>query len=89
MPGSSPTIDLRDPVKRLKSVDFPTFGRPIIATKGIGITFDNSKTSTGAQASRLLLVRSGRLSALRASFRAWFASPKIIKPASAGWNFEL
>ena len=34
MPGSSPTIDRRVPVSRLKSVDLPTFGRPQIATSG-------------------------------------------------------
>ncbi len=34
MPGSSPTIERRVPVNRLNSVDFPTFGRPQIATSG-------------------------------------------------------
>ena len=34
MPGSSPTIDRRDPVRRLNNVDFPTFGLPQIAIKG-------------------------------------------------------
>ncbi len=33
-PGSPAFIRIRLPVKRLKSVDFPTFGRPIIATSG-------------------------------------------------------
>src|SRR6478752_3024544 len=37
MPGSSPTIDLREPVSRLNKVDFPTFGRPMIATRGIAM----------------------------------------------------
>src|SRR5882762_8375828 len=36
MPGSSPTIARRDPVRWLNSVDFPTFGRPTIATSGDG-----------------------------------------------------
>ena len=34
IPGSSPTIDRRDPVSRLNSVDLPTFGRPQIAISG-------------------------------------------------------
>src|SRR6185437_8201792 len=34
MPGSSPTMERRVRVSRLKSVDLPTFGRPTIATKG-------------------------------------------------------
>src|SRR5882724_8244133 len=34
MPGSSPTMARRDPIKRLKSVDLPTFGRPTMASKG-------------------------------------------------------
>src|SRR5581483_7682392 len=36
MPGRSPTIARREPMMRLKSVDFPTFGRPMIATTGSG-----------------------------------------------------
>src|SRR5581483_530756 len=35
MPGSSPTIERRLPVSRLKSVDLPTFGRPTMATRGM------------------------------------------------------
>src|SRR5580658_3524141 len=34
MPGSSVTIERRVPVRRLKSVDFPTFGRPTITMDG-------------------------------------------------------
>src|SRR5580698_747406 len=34
MPGSSPTIDRREPVKRLNRVDLPTLGRPTIAKTG-------------------------------------------------------
>src|SRR6266403_2321329 len=34
MPGSSPTIERRSPIRRLNRVDFPTFGRPTIATSG-------------------------------------------------------
>ena len=34
IPGWSPTIDLRSPVKRLNSVDLPTLGRPTTATNG-------------------------------------------------------
>src|SRR5579859_967580 len=34
IPGSSPTIDRRLCVSRLKSVDLPTLGRPTIATSG-------------------------------------------------------
>src|SRR5271157_1453793 len=34
MPDSSPTIERRLPVSRLKSVDLPTLGRPTTATSG-------------------------------------------------------
>src|SRR5580698_10348676 len=34
IPGSSPTIDRRLAVNRLKSVLLPTLGRPTIATRG-------------------------------------------------------
>src|SRR5271169_3418368 len=34
MPGSSPTMARRDPTMRLNSVDFPTFGRPTMASVG-------------------------------------------------------
>src|SRR5579863_4103438 len=34
MPGSSPTMERRLPVRRLKSVDLPTLGRPTIAIRG-------------------------------------------------------
>jgi hypothetical protein len=33
-PEIDSVIARRSPTKRLKSVDFPTFGRPTIATKG-------------------------------------------------------
>src|SRR6266446_1248467 len=34
IPGSLVTIDRRVPVKRLKSVDLPTFGRPTMTSDG-------------------------------------------------------
>lgn len=34
MPGSSPTMERRDRVSRLKSVDLPTLGRPTMARVG-------------------------------------------------------
>src|SRR6185437_14472489 len=34
MPGSSVTIERRVPVRRLKSVDLPTLGRPTITMEG-------------------------------------------------------
>src|SRR5271157_853486 len=34
IPGSSPTMERREPVRRLKSVDLPTLGRPTIAKIG-------------------------------------------------------
>src|SRR6202044_1086875 len=34
MPGSSPTIERRELVRRLKSVDLPTLGRPTMASTG-------------------------------------------------------
>src|SRR5580700_10792363 len=36
MPGSSPTMARRDPVRWLNSVDLPTLGRPTMATSGDG-----------------------------------------------------
>ena len=36
MPGSSVTMDRRWPIKRLKRVDLPTFGRPTMAISGRG-----------------------------------------------------
>ena len=35
IPGSSPTIALRDPTRRLNSVDLPTLGRPTMAIAGV------------------------------------------------------
>src|ERR1700735_2158593 len=34
MPGSSPTMERREPVRRLKRVDLPTLGRPQMAMRG-------------------------------------------------------
>src|SRR5580698_5660792 len=34
MPGSSPTMERREPVRRLNSVDLPTLGRPTMAKTG-------------------------------------------------------
>src|ERR1700675_3665689 len=34
IPGSSPTMERRECVRRLKRVDLPTLGRPTIATSG-------------------------------------------------------
>src|SRR5512137_2394564 len=39
VPGTSSTMARRSPAKRLKSVLFPTFGRPTKATIGLGIHF--------------------------------------------------
>src|ERR1700730_16122672 len=36
LPGSSPTMARRDPVRWLNSVDLPTLGRPTMATRGDG-----------------------------------------------------
>ena len=38
MPGSSPTMERRLPVRRLKSVDLPTLGRPQMAKTGSSLT---------------------------------------------------
>jgi hypothetical protein len=46
MPGSSPTMERRSPTSRLKSVDFPTFGRPTIATSGSTAAARGSNTSS-------------------------------------------
>src|SRR5215813_2213025 len=37
MPGSSPTMERREPVRRLKRVDLPTLGRPTIANTGASL----------------------------------------------------
>src|ERR1700756_209113 len=41
MPGSSPTMALRAPTRRLKRVDLPTLGRPTIAIVGAGRAGDD------------------------------------------------
>src|SRR3974390_929192 len=58
MPGSSPTIERRLFVSRLKRVDLPTLGRPTIATSGsasapgrVGMT-DLRYVGTGISCSR-------------------------------------
>src|SRR5437868_7381673 len=56
MPGSSPTIDRRSPIRRLNKVDLPTLGRPTIATSGsplfcrrfILIKWQNARNSESA-----------------------------------------
>src|ERR1700685_99569 len=60
MPGSSPTMARRDPVRWLKSVDLPTFGRPTMATSGAGFfllkgwSFLNSVSTKGLTENREL-----------------------------------
>jgi hypothetical protein len=51
MPGSSVTIERRVPVRRLKSVDLPTFGRPTITMDGslAVILFTGSRSQAGLQ----------------------------------------
>src|SRR5258706_4184821 len=34
MPGGAPRSERRSPIRRLKSVDLPTLGRPTMATRG-------------------------------------------------------
>src|SRR6266852_3883963 len=43
IPGSLVTIDRRVPVKRLKSVDLPTFGRPTMTSDGSLWAMDASR----------------------------------------------
>src|SRR5205823_15040 len=45
MPGSSPTMERREPTIRLKSVDLPTLGRPTIARVGCLFLRDFAKSS--------------------------------------------
>src|ERR1051326_209968 len=54
MPGSSPTMARRDPISRLNSVDFPTFGRPTIATRGALVFFSVSGNAALTVAQRRL-----------------------------------
>ncbi len=51
MPGSSPTIDRRELVRRLKSVDLPTLGRPTMARTGhVDVSTAVSRLLTGGAA---------------------------------------
>ena len=53
-PGVSSTIASRRPIKRLINVDFPTFGRPNIATIGSPSnerSFNNSQTQSAVSSS--------------------------------------
>ena len=47
-PGVSSTMAARRPVSLLKSMDLPTFGRPTIATKGLGIAQASSLRQSAA-----------------------------------------
>src|SRR5215218_6574944 len=47
-------MDFLDPVRRLNKVDFPTFGRPIMATSGDDIGFDSTDGRRTLQASDLM-----------------------------------
>ena len=59
IPGSSPTIDLRDPVSRLNRVLLPTFGRPHTAISGnsrasalsVSVTICEASSSISRQSS--------------------------------------
>src|SRR5882757_8284352 len=59
IPGSSPPIDRRDPVRRLNSVLLPTFGRPQTAISGssrasalpVSVTICEASSSTSRQSS--------------------------------------
>src|ERR1700728_2185238 len=52
MPGSSPTIDRRELVRRLKRVDLPTLGRPTMATTGhFEVSTTASRRMAGASGS--------------------------------------
>src|SRR6267142_412818 len=42
MPGSSPTMERREPIRRLKIVDLPTLGLPTMARSGIRILAEDS-----------------------------------------------
>src|SRR5438105_7727637 len=42
MPGSAPTIARRCPIRRLKRVDLPTFGRPTIAINGNAVAVERA-----------------------------------------------
>src|SRR6202522_2197732 len=60
IPGSSPTIDRRDPVSRLNNVLFPTFGRPHTAISGrsrastlaVSVPICEASNSTSRQSSK-------------------------------------
>ena len=60
IPGSSPTIDRREPVSRLNNVLLPTFGRPQTAISGssrasalsVSVTICEASSSISRQSSR-------------------------------------
>ena len=65
IPGSSPTIERRDPVSRLNSVLFPTFGRPHTAISGssrastlsVSVTICEASNSISRQSSSTIRSR--------------------------------
>ena len=47
VPGTSWVTARRSPIRRLKRVDLPTFGRPTMATIGLGIEASFSQAPVG------------------------------------------
>ena len=52
MPGSSPTMERREPVRRLKRVDLPTLGRPQMAMRGEVRRFEAARSGWRGRAGR-------------------------------------
>ena len=48
VPGASCTIERSSPMRRLNSVDFPTFGRPRIATRTSPTSSSDASASVGS-----------------------------------------
>src|SRR5712692_7467427 len=86
MPGSSPTIARREPIRRLKSVDLPTFGRPTIASTGTRVfvfsaTTDNLSSLT--RASRQLETRvDARLYQSQLLFTSYYKKTAVMASPS-------
>ncbi len=76
MPDSSPTMERREPVRRLKRVDLPTLGRPTIARTGRA-----GGPAFGGTASR----RAGRGFAARDSAGSWICG----RSWTERWGFAL
>src|SRR6266478_708003 len=85
IPGSLVTIDRRVPVRRLKSVDLPTFGRPTMTSDGSLWAMDMDPSRGECAKSR----RQCNLSLYRKSGRQSTVESGRPKDKICGSGFEL